>query len=165
MDTREWTCPACGTVHDRDHNAAKHVKTATGLAVAAADEKPRILGLEPEEHSRVPPPRGPRSLRHRHPRRLPVLGGGPARPRRARHARLPRGAPGLAPPGGPARSATGTPARPVPNLMACQMMCRTSCSASTTCCCPSGTSVPRWSSTGGPALRWRSGSMRPGSRC
>ncbi|MFJ9567887.1 RNA-guided endonuclease InsQ/TnpB family protein [Streptomyces fuscichromogenes] len=32
---REWTCAACGVVHDRDHNAAINVKTAAGLAVSA----------------------------------------------------------------------------------------------------------------------------------
>ncbi|MGX1672414.1 RNA-guided endonuclease InsQ/TnpB family protein [Streptomyces sp. NPDC055400] len=35
LHVREWTCAACGAVHDRDHNAAKNVKTAAGLAVAA----------------------------------------------------------------------------------------------------------------------------------
>ncbi|WP_328844481.1 RNA-guided endonuclease InsQ/TnpB family protein [Streptomyces sp. NBC_00258] len=35
LHIREWTCAACGAVHDRDHNAAKNVKTAAGLAVAA----------------------------------------------------------------------------------------------------------------------------------
>ena len=35
LHVREWTCPACGTVHDRDHNASKNVITAAGLAVTA----------------------------------------------------------------------------------------------------------------------------------
>ncbi|MET7610319.1 RNA-guided endonuclease TnpB family protein [Streptomyces seoulensis] len=35
LSVREWTCSACGTVHDRDHNAAINVKKAAGLAVSA----------------------------------------------------------------------------------------------------------------------------------
>jgi putative transposase len=41
LHVRTWTCAACGAVHDRDHNAAKNVKTAAGLAVAACGARLR----------------------------------------------------------------------------------------------------------------------------
>jgi putative transposase len=40
LEIRVWTCPECGVVHDRDHNAAKNV-LAAGLAVSACGEAVR----------------------------------------------------------------------------------------------------------------------------
>jgi putative transposase len=40
LDTRQWACPACGSVHDRDVNAAQNV-LAAGLAVSACGEAVR----------------------------------------------------------------------------------------------------------------------------
>ncbi len=37
LDVRQWTCPECGVVHDRDTNAALNIKAA-GLAVSASGE-------------------------------------------------------------------------------------------------------------------------------
>ncbi|WIG59522.1 MAG: Mobile element protein [Ktedonobacterales bacterium] len=40
LATRQWTCPECGTVHDRDVNAAQNI-LAVGLTVAACGETVR----------------------------------------------------------------------------------------------------------------------------
>ncbi len=46
LDTRCWTCPECGCVHDRDVNAAKNV-LAAGLAVSACGEAVRPGRVRP----------------------------------------------------------------------------------------------------------------------
>ncbi len=40
LDVRQWTCPACGVVHDRDVNAARNI-LAAGQAVTACGEMVR----------------------------------------------------------------------------------------------------------------------------
>ena len=47
LGTRQWSCPACGTRHDRDLNAAKNIKTAGGLPVG--------LPVEAMSDSKGPP--------------------------------------------------------------------------------------------------------------
>ncbi|MFE0711954.1 RNA-guided endonuclease InsQ/TnpB family protein, partial [Streptomyces sp. NPDC058865] len=51
LGVREWTCSACGTVHDRDTNAALNVKKAAGLAVTAcgAPVRPEPVLAQREE--------------------------------------------------------------------------------------------------------------------
>jgi putative transposase len=55
LEIRVWTCPECGVVHDRDHNAAKNV-LAAGLAVSACGEavRPAAIRNGRSQRSRKP---------------------------------------------------------------------------------------------------------------
>ncbi|MFJ8794729.1 zinc ribbon domain-containing protein, partial [Streptomyces sp. NPDC102462] len=58
LHVRQWTCGACGTVHDRDHNAARNVLFEGRRIVAAGRaETPNACGA-PVRQAHVPAQRG-----------------------------------------------------------------------------------------------------------
>ncbi|MEU2595977.1 RNA-guided endonuclease TnpB family protein [Streptomyces hirsutus] len=60
LHIREWTCPACGALLDRDINSARNVKKAAGLAVSACGAPVRpesVLAQRNEAGSHGFPPK------------------------------------------------------------------------------------------------------------
>jgi putative transposase len=58
LNIRQWACGACGTVHDRDHNAARNVLFEGRRIVAAGRAETLNAGGAPVRRAHVPAQRG-----------------------------------------------------------------------------------------------------------
>nr|WP_247696382.1 hypothetical protein [Streptomyces sp. b94] len=73
----EWTCTACCTLHDRDHNTAINVELAAGLAASScgAPVRPGAIPAQREETGSHGFPTEPRAAtRHRVIEKARILG-------------------------------------------------------------------------------------------